>query len=135
MKMKERFKIDDVSFVVIVGIMAWLIPGAGYFVLKEQKRAILIFVAVTILFILGIYIGSVAVVDPEHAAPWYVAQLLSSPCVAAAGHLTRTRGYQSFGKPHEIGQVYTTIAGMLNLLCIVSSMYTAHLRKIEAKGI
>ena len=43
--------------------------------------------------------------------------------------------YPVYGRPAEIGQIYTSIAGLLNLLCIVNAVYMAHLRSVgEAKA-
>ena len=117
-----------------VGVLAWLVPGAGHFALNEKKRAAIIFAAIVLTFCAGLYIGSIGVIDPVSAKPWYAAQLMNSPAVAILGYLTRTGNYPVYGRPNEIGQIYTGIAGLLNLLCIVNAVYMAHLRKIHTAG-
>ena len=121
-------------FLSIVGLLSWLIPGAGYFLLKEKKRAIIIFVTIVLTFCTGLYVGSIGVIDPVGARPWYAAQIMNSPMVVLLGHLTAGGGYPVYGKPNEIGQIYTSIAGLLNLLCIVNAVYLAHLRRAETNG-
>jgi len=116
-----------------VGVLAWLVPGAGHFAINEKKRAAVIFAAIVLTFCAGLYIGSIGVIDPVNAKPWYVAQLMNSPAVAILGYLTRTGNYPVYGRPNEIGQIYTGIAGLLNLLCIVNAVYMAHLRRIQIK--
>jgi hypothetical protein len=116
---------------LIVGLLAWLVPGAGHFLLKEKKRAIIIFATIVLTFLVGIYVGSIGVIDPVGAKPWYAAQIVNSPIVAVLGHLTATGAYPSYGRPNEIGRTYTSIAGLLNLLCIVNAVYLAHLRRKE----
>ena len=37
--------------------------------------------------------------------------------------------YSVFGRANEMGQIYTSIAGLLNLLCIVNAVYLAHANK------
>ncbi|MHC4736771.1 MAG: DUF6677 family protein, partial [Planctomycetota bacterium] len=37
-------------FMLIVGLLAWLVPGAGHFVLKEKERSIIIFVTIMLTF-------------------------------------------------------------------------------------
>ena len=130
--MTVQSKEKHVLFLLIVGLLAWLVPGAGHFVLKEKRHAVIIFVTIVLTFCIGIYIGSIGVINPVGAKPWYVAQVMNSPAVAVLGHLTTTGSYPVFGRPNEIGQIYTSIAGLLNLLCIVNAVYWAHLRKIEA---
>ena len=127
-------KENHALFLLIVGLLGWLVPGAGYFLLKEQKRAIIIFVAITITFSTGLYVGSIGIIDPVGAKAWYAAQIMNSPIVAVLGHLTAGGAFPVYGKPNEIGQLYTSITGLLNLLCIVNAVYLAHLRKTEPTG-
>lgn len=131
--MAKSDSMTDVGLLALVGLLGWFIPGAGHWLLGERKRALIIFVTIAALFTLGIYVGSIGVIDPINENLWYIAQMLSSPLVAAFGHLTTTRGYQSFGKPNEIGQIYTSIAGMLNLLCIVNALYLVDCRSRARK--
>jgi len=42
-----------------------------------------------------------------------------------------TQAYLVFGRAGEIGQIYTSVAGLLNLLCIVNAIYVAHQRAVE----
>lgn len=121
----------------VVGLLAWLVPGAGHFVLKEGKRSVIIFVTVVLTFCIGIYIGSIGVINLYGTTPWYVvgAQVMNSPLVLVLGRLSAGGAYTVHGWPNEIGQIYTSTAGLLNLLCIVNAVYLAHLRGMEtAKG-
>ena len=129
-----RSKENHTLFLLTVGLLAWLIPGAGHFLLKEKKRAIIISVTIVLTFCAGLYVGSIGVINPVGAKSWYVAQIINSPIVAVLGYVATTGDYPVFGRPNEIGQIYTTIAGLLNLLCIVNAVYLAHLRKTETAG-
>ncbi len=129
-----RSKENHTLFLLTVGLLAWLIPGAGHFLLKEKKRAIIISATIVLTFCAGLYVGSIGVINPVGAKSWYVAQIINSPIVAVLGYLATTGDYRVFGRPNEIGQIYTTIAGLLNLLCIVNAVYLAHLRKTETAG-
>jgi len=122
----KHLKSNHFIFLIIVALMGWLIPGAGYFLLKEQKRAIIIFVTIILTFCLGIYVGSIGVVDPIGSKPWYYAQVLNTPAVMILGHITAGGSYPVYGRPNEVGQIYTSIAGLLNLLCIINAVYLAH---------
>ncbi len=132
--MGQRSKENQVLFLLVVGLLAWLVPGAGHFVLKEKKRAIIIFATIVLTFCVGIYAGSIGVIDPVGAWWWYVAQIMNSPMVAVLGHLTAGGAYPVYGRPNEIGQIYTSITGLLNLLCIVNAVYLAHLRSTQTTG-
>ena len=145
--MAASWKDNHALFLVVVGALAWLVPGAGHFAINERRRAVVIGVAVTLTFLTGLYVGSVGVVDPIGAKPWYAAQLMNSPAVFLVGkHVTHVNHqaevqeaepqqstivrYSVYGRPNEIGQIYTSIAGLLNLLCIVNAIYMAHLQGI-----
>ena len=132
--MPKRLDQNHGLFLLIVGLCSWLLPGAGYLLLHETKRAVIIFVVIVMTFCIGLYAGSVGVVDPIGAKPWYVAQVMVSPLVAALGNHTAGGGYPVYGRPNEIGHIYTCIAGLLNLLCIINAVYLAHLRRLERSG-
>ena len=132
--MATSSRYNYVPFLLIGGLLGWLIPGAGHALLREKKRAIIIFVTILVTFCIGVFIGSIGVINPVGAKPWYVAQIMNSPMVAALGYLTATRGYVVFGWPNEIGQIYTSTAGLLNLLCIVNAVYLAYLRSTQTAG-
>ena len=128
--MPTRSKEVHILFVLLVAAVSWLLPGAGYLLLNEKKRAAIIFVTITVTFCLGLYIGSIGVVNPLGSGlwSWHTAQMINSPAVAIIGHITAGGGYPVYGKPYDIGQIYTSIAGFLNLLCIVNAVYLAHVK-------
>ena len=134
--MALRTREKQTLFLLIVGLLAWLVPGAGHFVLKEKKRSIIIFATIVLTFCVGIYIGSIGVINLFGTTPWYVvlAQIMNSPMVLGLGRLTAGGAYPVHGWPNEVGQIYTSTAGLLNLLCIVNAVYLAHLRGIETAG-
>ncbi len=132
--MSKRSNIDHGLLLLVVGLFGWIVPGGGYFVIKERKRAIIVFVTITATFLVGLYVGSIGVIDSVGSWPWYIAQIMTSPTVGMLARLTKTAGYTSYGKPNEIGQIYTSIAGMLNLLCIISSVYMAYCGRGEIIG-
>ena len=125
--MKHRSKEKHIAALVTVALAGWIVPGAGYLMLKKRLHAIIIFIAIAVMFLVGLYIGSIGVVDPVGSWPWYTAQMMTTPAVAILGHYTAAGTYTVFGRPNEIGQIYTGMAGLLNLLCIVNAVYLAHL--------
>jgi hypothetical protein len=146
--MIRSLKDNHALFLIVVGSAAWLVPGGGHFALGQQRRAGVIFVTILLTFLLGLYVGSLGVIDPVGAKPWYAAQIMNSPAVLLLGaHVmlvqrqaetgqmdvqeAGTVPYRVYGRPNEIGQIYTSIAGLLNLLCIVNAIYMAHLTAVE----
>jgi hypothetical protein len=127
--MPRYSKGNKVLFLLIVGLLAWLVPGAGHFVLGEKKRAIIMFVTIVLTFCTGLYIGSIGVIDLSDTSAIYVkaTQVMNPPVAVVLGHYTGGENYPVYGWPNEIGQVYTMTSGLLNLLCIVNAVYLAHL--------
>ena len=141
---KQAVRIEkDVLTVAAVGLVGWLVPGGGYFILGDKRRAFVVLVTLTLTFFVGLYVGSIGVIDPVGAKAWYVAQVMNSPAVIFIGNIVAhahyaalqakdpTLAYAVFGRACEIGQIYTSIAGLLNLLCIVNAVYIAHTRAIQ----
>ena len=134
--MARLSKGNHMQFLLIVGLLGWLLPGAGYFVLEEKKRAIIIFATISLTLCVGLYVGSIGVIDLVGPAPLYVkaAQVVNPPIVLLLSHHTAGGAYPVYGWPNEIGQIYTMVSGLLNLLCIVSAVSLAHLRRTEPAG-
>jgi hypothetical protein len=139
----QSLKNNHALLLTAVGSLAWLVPGGGHFALGERRRAAVICLTILLTFLVGLYAGSIGVIDPLGARAWYFAQVLTSPVVmivgshvanvqrladqeASNGQAGKTVPYHVYGRPGEIGQIYTSIAGLLNLLCIVNAMYVAH---------
>lgn len=132
--MPEQSRINHSVFLLIVALLGWAVPGAGHFVIKERKRGVIIFVTITVTFLLGIYVGSIGVINPPQAKIWYIGQIMTTPAVSILADITKARGYVCYGKSNDIGQIYTAIAGMLNLLCVISAVYMAHCGRGELIG-
>ena len=132
MKMVWRSKENHALFLLIVGLLGWLLPGAGYFLLNEKKRSIIIFATIVLTFCTGLYIGSIGVIDFVGTAALYVkaAQIMNPPIVFVLAHYTAGGGFPVYGWPNEIGQIYTMTSGLLNFFCIVNAVYLAHLRRV-----
>jgi hypothetical protein len=132
--MKFQHKADYMLWLAVVGLAGWVIPGAGHFLIKQQRRAAIIFVTIVLTFTLGLYIGSIGVIDSVGGWAWYIGQMMASPLVWILDHLARSGSYYSYGRPCDIGQIFTTVAGLLNLLSILSAMYMAYAGRGELIG-
>jgi hypothetical protein len=129
----KKSKMPAIAYLFMVGIIGWWIPGAGHWLIGQPKRAAIIFFSIAFAFTLGIWLGSIAVIDAS--SPWYWAQMLNSPAVAYLAHLSGSVYHlDSFGKPREMGEIYTGIAGMLNLLCVINAVYMAHCKNIKEQN-
>lgn len=111
-----------------VGLLSWLLPGVGHLVIGERTRGIILLATITLTFWTGIAVGGVKnTVNPQERSLWFLGQVCAGihPMIAIAwsrqieiptgADLSR---WISYGQTEEVGVVYTTIAGMLNILVI-----------------
>lgn len=139
---KKIDKMNHALLLIVVAALGWAVPGGGYLLLGETRRAVIVFVVIAAIFTIGIYVGSVGVVDPVTEGigilgrlnPWYLAQVLNSPIVFLVGKITAAGAYPVYGKPQEIGQLYTSISGLLNLLCVINCVSVAHMGPRRVRG-
>lgn len=129
-------------FNLLAPALAWLVPGLGHYYLGYRARAVLIAAGIGFLYVGGLFIGGVDVIDRRNDFWWYCGQALASPATplinAWRGGIDEryhALGYNgppppeegdppppytpSFAKVNEIGTLYTTIAGMINALAIL----------------
>jgi hypothetical protein len=130
----NRSPAEQALWLLTVALAAWIIPGAGHYLLREKKRGVILFVVITALFVTGLYVGSIGTVDWVTGRIWFYAQILYSPAVGMIANITKHGGYPVYGRPCDIGQIYTGIAGMLNLLCVLSAVYMAYCGRGEMIG-
>lgn len=149
-----------------VGLLSWLVPGAGYLWLGQRARGLTIGITILLLFVLGLLIAGVRVIEvPGYDAagkpmmvaststlaehwimletplteirnkPWSVPQLLVGPTAVAAGAWSvyaarpdatgQPRAVPSHSRVSEIGSLYLSVAGLLNLMAIIDASYRA----------
>lgn len=125
---------DQGLWLLTVALAAWAVPGAGHFLIRERRRGIIIFVCLTALFVTGLYIGSFGVINRTASGIWFMAQILFSPAVGIIDKITQVKHLLCYGRPCDIGQIYTGIAGLLNLLCVLSAVYMAYCGRGEMIG-
>ena len=129
----------------LVALAGWLVPGSGYWLIGQRARGLTIGVTIVVLFVLGIFIAGVRVVEaPDMSAanqsvfarvlqkPWFLGQALTGPMGLASAYASnkvaespRYRNVQTKARLAEIGTLYTAVAGMLNLLAIIDSAHRA----------
>ena len=119
--------------ILTAGLLAWLIPGAGHFYLGLRKRAVLLFVCIEVTFVIGLYIGTVRIIDPGRSLLWFLAQIFAGLNTIVA-HLWGTRLAGPYADStvtlardwsYAMGMLYTGVAGLLNLLAVFDTVIRA----------
>jgi len=124
--------------VYFIGVLAWLIPGAGHWLLGMRQRAVVIFVAICSTFLIGLVLGSIELIDPQNAKAWFCAQILCGfPAIIATllqDSATTIGTISPYGRGVDIGQVYAGVAGLLNLICILDALLRSQQADISQKA-
>jgi len=138
---------------LLAGLAGWLVPGAGHWMLGRRVRGVILFVVIHVLFWSGIVIGGVFTVDPREEPWWHKAQLCvgssglwshyrqQATFNALADRAVRERRRGGPAKAVEQlkadknlalvwpaagpARIFTGVAGMLNLLCIIDAVLLA----------
>jgi len=134
---------------VVVGVTAavagWLLPGLGHLLTGHTARGLVLAVTLGSLWLGGLLIGGLSVVDRQADPAWFLGQALIAPSLAAdryraqrvtehgVAHPDAPGGRlvpadhppfePSFGRARELGTLYTSLAGLLNLLAILDVVY------------
>jgi hypothetical protein len=117
--------LNRVLLVFSTALTGWVIPGGGYLVIRQYKRGLIVLCTIAVTFTIGLYVGSLGIVDPFKSKICFVGQILVSPFIAAIPRIASTSQMPVYGRPFEVAQIYTGVAGLLNLLCIINATYLA----------
>ena len=125
------------------GLAAWVFPGAGHFLHGQRTRGGVLMVAIFLLWLWGWLIGGVTAFDRREHPYWFCCQAMTAPSfgVSLLLDLRQPRDYEgnrnytgkppapspdapyepSYGRANELGILFTSLAGLLNVLAIVDA--------------
>lgn len=113
-----------------VCLIAWLIPGGGHLYLQRWKRGILFFLAVMVLFVVGLRMDG----ELFSLAPGFfgILKFFADAAIGLPYILGKLAGWgqgdiHSFG--YEYGNTYLYTAGLLNMLLVLDAYDIAAGRK------
>ncbi|MFW6032866.1 MAG: DUF6677 family protein, partial [Phycisphaeraceae bacterium] len=89
-------------------LAGWLVPGLGHLLLGEKRRGIILLVTILALWVGGLLLGGVGVIDRQTHHYWFFGQVLVAPTLLiemmqfSPGVPELAGGYQpSFAHMHE----------------------------------
>ena len=114
--------IDPVS----AAVLAWVVPGAGHFVLGRRQKGFLFLVLIVSTFVAGWIIGDCANVYFERGR-WHMLAQSGAGLPAFLIGLGRDAPEPKATVMHdfEIGTLYTMVAGLLNVLVVMDAVMTS----------
>lgn len=131
---------------VPAAIGAWLVPGLGHLLCGQTQRGVILLIAIISLYLAGLLIGGIDVIDRREDHLWFYAQMGFGPTTwildqyhqgldkqmvqykrdvySRTGAIDDQVPYvKSIGRPNELGTLYCALAGMLNLLAVIDVAY------------
>ena len=107
-----------------IAIAGWLIPGAGHFLAGQTRKAIIFFVVLTLMFVLGLgFSGELFAFDVSDplvflaaVAQWAIGLPRILAALAGGGHGIVTKA------TYEYGNTFLIVAGLLNMLVVLDAM-------------
>jgi len=144
----------DVPPPALVALAGWAVPGLGYGLIGHRARGVVAGATVLLLYVGGLLIGGVRVVDvPGHTydgagqlrtagftlaralpllmeKPWFIPQSLAGPITFVAASASNRvaaayPGVKTTARLYDIGTLYTAVAGMLNLFVVIDAAHRA----------
>ena len=113
---------NDPRYLHLALVLAWLIPGAGHWYMGHRGRAVAICLGISAAFLLGVVLGGIEVIDPRgdfFAKIRFCAQAMCGLPALAGALMQNPNIPMGVGRAVDLAQVYTGVAGLLNLLCIM----------------
>ncbi len=114
-----------------VAVVAWLIPGAGHFLVGQLRKSVIFFIVLIAMFVLGLAFGgrlfpfqwNEPLVVLAAAAEWVLAlpRLLAAVMGQGRGDVVAVT--------YEYGNTFLIVAGLLNSLIVLDAVDFARGRK------
>ena len=126
---------DRTTRTIQAGILAWLLPGAGHFLLGQRGIAWVFFVTISFAYGTGLAIGGVKNSVNPRENRWLFLAELGIGSYTGIGYVVSNRlpdygekelsPYVSFYPESDVAQIYLAIGGLLNLLAILDALMRA----------
>lgn len=139
---------DDEGLHWVAAALGWLVPGLGQMWTGHVQRGIYAMVGVLGLFLGGVLLGGVGVVDRRDNGIWFVAQAGAGPVAFAAdwansawvksgavGDLleappsmvprstgSKVSSLRSVTSVHEVATLYCAMAGLMNIVVLLDAL-------------
>lgn len=131
-------------------VLAWILPGLGHASLGDRRRGLLVGGGVLGLFLGGLLIGGLDVVDRREDHLWFLAQAGAGPVawvadyanaslvasgrfgemleaphpdpMAPRGTVVEVSSLKSLAHPNEMGTLFAAMAGLMNVVAVLDAM-------------
>jgi len=101
----------------LAAVLAWLMPGLGHYYLGQRSKAVILFCAILLAFVLGVILADFEAVSiPEHKYAFFAQMGSGGPTLLTlfiTGGEIGEKG-RAIDPLNSIGLLYTMVAGLLN---------------------
>jgi hypothetical protein len=128
-------KPDPTLRTIQAGLLGWLIPGAGHWLLGLRGFAWVYFIAISGSYLIGMLIGGVKTsVDPQGNVWLFLAEMgvgaYTTVFYLIARALPTVAAYQesvyvSYFPGQDIAQIYLSVAGLMNVIALLDAIARA----------
>ena len=133
--MNQRGESDPTTRMVVAGILAWILPGAGHYFLGHRGLGVVFFVAISFAYGSGLAIGGAKNSVNPAVNRWLFLAEIGAGGYTMAGYALSNRlptydadklsPYVIFHPESDIAQIYLAVGGLLNLLAILDALTRA----------
>ena len=120
---------------VVSMILAWIVPGAGHLYLGKRGRAVVFFVIVVCMFVIGLSIeGGLYTVATSRGSLLQILASSASMCSGVLYFIARRVGApgDAVSATFEYGSAFTHTPGLMNLLLVIDCYDIVNGRKEKA---
>jgi hypothetical protein len=123
--------VPDSGRALMLCAVAWLVPGGGHFMLGQNRKAVVFFVVLTFMYVLGLAAGGrlfpVQLSDPLVFLAALAEWALGLPRVVAS--VAHAGQGDVVAASYEYGNTFVIVAGLLNSLVMLDTYDVAVGRK------
>jgi len=134
-----KAKPDNTAKSIKAGLLSWVLPGLGHFLLGQRGLGIVCFVAISFPYLVGLALGGVKDSVSPRANKWLFLAELGVGGYTVAGYFGGTSveryvagngsvdevDFMSFYPESDVAQIYLATAGLLNILVILDAISRA----------
>jgi len=110
---------------VVALILGWLVPGAGHLYIGQKLKAVVLCLVINVAILAGLIMGRGRNIFVERYS--FLGQVGGGVVALTAAVRARTAGindvpYDHFVPYYDVGTLYSTVAGLLNMLLALDAM-------------
>jgi len=105
-------------------VAAWLLPGAGHWLIGRKSKAILYFVTITLTFLIGLVLAEGRNFNYERDGVYYLAYMFNGLETLLVWSMTQGLERSEPIRFYQLGFLYSAVASLLNIVAMMDFLGT-----------